>query len=184
MGRSWSRGFCRSGARAFETLGVRQRPVQLPARIAAQAEAELVCGKPARGDEQIAGRRDRDFVVAGGVGFCAGRFPSWMTRFDYRISLTFLSLFFIITVLRIRSNFYKNVTRARVYQKVIFIYLGVAFATLAVAGSDSLYRFSILTVPLAMMFGYYFLAVKKAWWGELLFWTMFGLLITNHLTGN
>lgn len=108
---------------------------------------------------------------------------SWMTRFDYRISLGFLLLFFLLTVIRIRSNFYKNVTRARVYQQVIFIYLGVAMATLAVAGSDALYRFSILTVPLSMMFGYYFLATKKAWWRELVFWAMTALLIANHLAG-
>jgi Family of unknown function (DUF6427) len=108
---------------------------------------------------------------------------SWMTRYDYRISLGFLAVFFLLTVIRIRNNFYKNVTRARVYQQVIFIYLGVAMATLAVAGSDALYRFSILTVPLSMMFGYYLLAVKKAWWGELVFWIMTGLLISNHIAG-
>lgn len=108
---------------------------------------------------------------------------SWMTRFDYRISLGFLLLFFLLTVIRIRSNFYKNVTRARVYQQVIFIYLGVSMATLAVAGSDALYRFSILTVPLSVMFGYYFLATKKAWWRELVFWAMTGLLVANHLAG-
>jgi len=108
---------------------------------------------------------------------------SWMTRYDYRINLGFLLLFFILTVIRIRSNFYKNVTRARAYQQVIFIYLGVSLATLGIAGSDALYRFSILTVPLAMMFGYYFLATKKFWWSELLFWMMAGLLVSNHIAG-
>jgi len=30
------------------------------------------------------------------------------------------------------------------------------------------------------MISYYFLAAKKKWWTELLFWVLFGLVIFNH----
>ncbi len=99
----------------------------------------------------------------------------------YRITLGVVLLVMILTLNRIRQNFYKNVTRIRNFQQVIFIFLGVALLSLIfTAGSVAVYRFSILVIPLSVMISYYFLAAKKKWWTELLFWVLLGLVIFNH----
>jgi hypothetical protein len=100
----------------------------------------------------------------------------------YRITLGLVSLIFILTLIRIRQNFYKNVTRIRNFQQVIFIFLGVALLSLVfTSGSAAVYRFSILVIPLASMISYYFLAAKKKWWTEVLFWALLGLVVFNHV---
>ena len=99
----------------------------------------------------------------------------------YRITLVVISILFVLTMVRIRQNFYKNVTRIRNFQQVVFIFLLVAIASLAFTGSVAVYRFSILAIPLAVMISYYFLSNKKAWWNEVLFWVMVGTLIFNHV---
>ncbi|MDQ3049467.1 MAG: DUF6427 family protein [Bacteroidota bacterium] len=100
----------------------------------------------------------------------------------YRITLGVVSFIFILTFIRIRQNFYKNVTRIRNFQQVIFLFLAVALLSLIfTSGSAAVYRFSILVIPLAVMISYYFLAAKKKWWTELLFWVLFGLVIFNHV---
>lgn len=100
----------------------------------------------------------------------------------YRITIIVVALLFILTILRIRANFYKNVTRVRNFQQVIFIFLLVALFSLAIGGSDLLYRFSILVIPISTMISYYFLATKKAWWAETLFWLLAGTLLLNHIS--
>lgn len=108
--------------------------------------------------------------------------PSGLVLQGYRITLGVVSVIFILTLGRIRQNFYKNVTRIRNFQQVIFIFLGVALLSLIfTSGSAAVYRFSILVIPLAAMISYYFLAAKKKWWTEFLFWTLLGLVIFNHV---
>ena len=100
----------------------------------------------------------------------------------YRITLAVISIVFILTLIRIRQNFYKNVTRIRNFQQVIFIFLGVALLSLIfTAGSVAVYRFAILVIPLSVMISYYFLAAKKKWWTEVLFWILLGLVVFNHV---
>ena len=99
----------------------------------------------------------------------------------YRITLIVISLLFVVTFWRIRQNFYKNATRIRNFQQVIFIFLLVAIGSLAFTGSVAVYRFSILTLPLATMISYYFLSNKKNWWNETLFWMLVGTLVFNHV---
>jgi hypothetical protein len=98
----------------------------------------------------------------------------------YRITLALVSVIFILTLIKVRQNFYKNATRIRNFQQVIFIFLFVALASLAFSGSVAVYRFSILTIPLATMISYYFLATQKAWLTETLFWLLMFTLIFNH----
>jgi len=100
----------------------------------------------------------------------------------YRITLAVISVLFVLTLIRIRQHFYKNVTRIRNFQQVIFILLGVALLSLIfTSGSAAVYRFSILVIPIAVMISYYFLAAKKKWWTELLFWVLLGLVVFNHV---
>ena len=99
----------------------------------------------------------------------------------YSIAMVVVLVILGLTLLRIRQNFYKNVSRIRNFQQVIFMFLIVAIISLAFTGSVAVYRFSILTIPISTLISYYFLAGKKAWWNELLFWTLMSVLVLNHL---
>jgi hypothetical protein len=100
----------------------------------------------------------------------------------YRITLGLVTIIFLLTLLRIRQNFYKNATRIRNFQQVIFIFLGVALLSLLfTSGSADVYRFSILVIPISTMISYYFLAAKKNWWVEVLFWSIIGVMIFNYV---
>jgi hypothetical protein len=52
---------------------------------------------------------------------------------------------------------------------------------LVTSGSGAIYRFAILVIPLATMISYYFLAAKKNWWVEVLFWCIVGVMIFNYV---
>jgi hypothetical protein len=107
--------------------------------------------------------------------------PGGIALRGYRITIGVVALVMMLTLNRIRQNFYKNVTRIRNFQQVIFIYLIVALLSLAFTGSVAVYRFAILTIPISIMISYYFLAGKKAWWNEVLFWLMMATVIVNYI---
>jgi hypothetical protein len=100
----------------------------------------------------------------------------------YRITIGVVAVVMLLTLYRIRQNFYKNATRIRNFQQVIFIYLVVALLSLAFTGSVAVYRFAILTIPISIMISYYFLSGKKAWWNEVLFWLLIGTVVVNYLS--
>ncbi|MBK6640604.1 MAG: hypothetical protein KBH11_04110 [Bacteroidia bacterium] len=100
----------------------------------------------------------------------------------YRITLVVITLITILAIIRIRQNFYKNATRIRNYQQVIFMFMLVALLSLAFAGSVAVYRFSIVTIPLGTMISYYFLAAKKAWISEVIFWLLIATMAVNYVS--
>lgn len=100
----------------------------------------------------------------------------------YRITIAVVSVVMLLTLYRIRQNFFKNATRIRNFQQVIFIYLGVALLSLAFTGSAAVYRFAILTIPISIMISYYFLAGKKAWINEVLFWLLIATVVVNYVS--
>jgi hypothetical protein len=99
----------------------------------------------------------------------------------YRITLVVVGILMGLTLYRISKNFYKNVNRIRNFQQVIFMFLLVALISLAFSGSAAVYRFAILTIPISIMVSYYFLAGKKVWINEALFWVLMATLVLNHL---
>jgi hypothetical protein len=106
--------------------------------------------------------------------------PEGMMLRGYRITIGLVAVIILLSIIRIRQNFYKNSNRVRSYQQVIFLFLMVGLLTLAVTGSASVYRFAIVTIPVSIMVSYYFLSSKKSWWSELVFWVMIATLILNH----
>ena len=101
----------------------------------------------------------------------------------YRITIGVTAVMMLLTLNRIRQNFYKNATRIRNFQQVIFIYLLVALLSLAFTGSVAVYRFALLGIPISIMISYYFLSGKKAWWNEVLFWLLIATVIVNYVGG-
>ena len=99
----------------------------------------------------------------------------------YRITIVVIGILLGLTLFRIRQNFYKNTTRIRNFQQVIFMFLLVALISLAFTGSVAVYRFAILAIPITIMVSYYFLAGKKTWINETIFWVLMATLVLNHL---
>ncbi len=108
--------------------------------------------------------------------------PVGLVLRGYRITIVVVTLVFVLTMIRIRQNFYKNSNRVKSYQQVIFIALLISLASLAVTASASAYRFAILTIPVSIMVSYYFLSAKKSWFSELVFWILIGTLVMNHVS--
>ena len=100
----------------------------------------------------------------------------------YTVTIIVVLFVFLITINKIRVNFYKNATRIRNFQQVIFIFMVVAIITLALTPSYGSYRFSILAIPLAVIISYYFLASKQSWWNEVLFWSLIATLTFNYIS--
>jgi hypothetical protein len=99
----------------------------------------------------------------------------------YRITLVTVGILIVLTLVRIRQNFYKNTSRVRNFQQVVFMFLFTALVSLAFTGSVAVYRFAILTIPISTLVSYYFLAGKKAWLNEVAFWILMAVLVLNHL---
>lgn len=77
-------------------------------------------------------------------------------------------LIFTLSLLKIRSNFYKNVIRTRSYQLVVFGLLLVSITSFLMCKHFLMFHFAILAVPLSIFISYFFLASRNRWWAELL----------------
>jgi hypothetical protein len=86
-----------------------------------------------------------------------------------------------ISVLKLLNNFYKNVIRTRNYQQIFLVLLILTGLSFYAADGITVWKLTFLAVPLSVLTGYYFLAVKKAWLTESLFWILAICIIWNHL---
>jgi hypothetical protein len=57
----------------------------------------------------------------------------------------------------------------------------LAGASVFMGTSISIYHFSMLSIPLSIVLGYFFLATKKAFWVELVFLLLVSALVYNYL---
>ena len=100
---------------------------------------------------------------------------------EYKITTGLIAIIFILSLLKLRSNYFKNVIRIRRYHQVLFIYLVFGVFTLTISTSEEVIRFSILIIPIAFLFAYYFLTLKKLWWSGLLFWSLSLIILFNYI---
>jgi uncharacterized protein DUF6427 len=96
-------------------------------------------------------------------------------------TVSMLVLLTVLSLLKFRANYYKNIIRSRRFHQVLFVYMVVGFASLALTQSEEPSRFIILVIPFAVLFSYYFLTIKKLWWSELLFWVLSSIIIFNYV---
>ncbi|MFI5220602.1 MAG: hypothetical protein ACHQNT_14040, partial [Bacteroidia bacterium] len=102
----------------------------------------------------------------------------------YPFTVLWVAIVLLLSILKLRGNFYKNVAKTRNYQQLIVFFLVVSLLFLIFTPSAALYRFSILTIPLSVIIAYYFLAAKKMWISESLFYILIILIIYNYLSIN
>lgn len=102
----------------------------------------------------------------------------------YPFTVVLVSIVSLLSILKLRGSFYKNVAKTRNYQQIILFFLVVSLLFLIFTPSAALYRFSILAIPLSVVIAYYFLAAKKMWISESLFYIFIILIIYNYLSIN
>ncbi len=98
------------------------------------------------------------------------------------VLLTWIGILFLLSINRLRQNFYKNVIRTRANQQVLVLYFLIAAISSLLLKIIPLYYMTLLAIPLAVFFSYYFLAEKKRpWVSELILWLTIGLVVWNHV---
>ncbi len=99
----------------------------------------------------------------------------------YTFTLILVALVSALSIVRLRANFYKNVSRTRLNQQVILFYFVCAVLTILVSNEELLYRFCILSLPLSIFVAYYLLSGKKIIVAEIVLWLLMGSWAYNYL---
>jgi hypothetical protein len=102
--------------------------------------------------------------------------------FRENIFLVSFGILILFAIWRIQKNFFKNATRIRIYQQVIFMLLGFSGLSLLFENEAGGYQFFMMSLPVSTMISYYFLAGKKPWWNELLLWLLLASIFWTHLS--
>jgi len=97
----------------------------------------------------------------------------------YTTSVIIVCLLLIFSIVRLQSNYYKNVTKSRLIQQLLFILIPVGLLSVLVSRDEQLYRFEILIVPFSVYLGYFFLSTKKQWMAESIFVVLIAAWIYN-----
>lgn len=108
--------------------------------------------------------------------------PGWV-KFPLHIYWLagYLLLLLILALLRLRSHYYKNIVRTRMYQQTVLLLLLFAAGLPYLMEKCRPANFLLLIIPMAIVLAYYFISSKRrSWLYELMVWALLGLIIWNH----
>jgi hypothetical protein len=113
------------------------------------------------------------------------RIAHWKLAFTVETPLLVLfaviGCLLLLSINRLRKNYFKNIIRTRVNQQILVIYFIVAMATCFLLNAIPLFQLTMVAIPLAVFFGYYFLAdSRKPWISEFLLWILIAVIAWNH----
>ncbi len=95
----------------------------------------------------------------------------------------FIGLLVLVSIVKLRSHYYKNIVRTRAYQQSIILLLLFLIGIIFLSGNMMVANFSTLVIPCAVVITYWFVAAKKRlWFYELTLWAFIGLIVWNHLS--
>lgn len=93
----------------------------------------------------------------------------------------YAALILLLSLLKLRGNYYKNIVRTRVYQQTMLVLLLLSLAMAFTAGSDTENGMFILLLPASTFFAYYFVSARRRFWlFETMFWILTGLIVWNQ----
>jgi hypothetical protein len=98
----------------------------------------------------------------------------------YSVTVGIISCLLIVTLWKLRNNFYKNDIKTRNYQQVIIIFIVTALACALATKEDMLYKLTILIIPLSVVVANYFLTIKKNWLAETVFLILLATVFFNY----
>lgn len=94
--------------------------------------------------------------------------------------LLFLGALFILAVLKLQGNFYKNVIKTRGYQQVFISLLVFTALSVLFSNTSHLSNLVLLVVPFSLFISYYFLILQKNFWAETLFFLLIIGIVFAH----
>ena len=98
------------------------------------------------------------------------------------VVLIFIGLLLILSLLKLRANYRKNVIRMRIYQQIFFIFLLVAAVSVFLLRTISLLDFLYILIPVTVFCAYFFVSAKKrVYLYEYALWVLIGLMVWNQL---
>jgi hypothetical protein len=101
--------------------------------------------------------------------------------YEYTFSILIVGILFVLSLFRLQSNYFKNITKARLIQQLFLLLIITGILSILVSREEQLYRFQILAIPLTVYVAYFFLSGKKNWISELVFLVLAGGWIYNYL---
>ena len=99
----------------------------------------------------------------------------------YTFTLLLVAVIGTLSIIRLRANFYKNVSKTRLNQQVIIFYFVCTVLTLLVSNEELLYRFCIVALPLSVFVAYYLVSSKRLIIAELILLLFIGSWVYNYL---
>jgi hypothetical protein len=99
---------------------------------------------------------------------------------NFKVSAFFILILTLLSVLKLRENFYKNNSKTRLFQQVTVIYCFIALLTSLFTPSLPLFRYALVVPGLAVLNGYYMLALRRNWVADSLLILLVTLAILNH----
>ncbi len=93
-----------------------------------------------------------------------------------------LLLLLLLSLFRLRKNYYKNIIRVRGYQQLQFLFFLLGLLSIYLSKELSWIHFGILAIPWALWFSYFLLSQKrKMWMAEGLLWLLIVAIVWNHV---
>lgn len=127
-------------------------------------------------------------------GFCQRVFVSGIKKeldlehffnTSYSPSIIVVGILFLLALLRVQANYFKNVNKTRLIQQLMIMMIPVCLLSVLVAPDESLFRFNSLAIPLALYISYFFISGKKRWISEMLFLLLLlGWVYNYYFAGN
>ena len=94
---------------------------------------------------------------------------------------SFCAMLLLLSLGKLRSNFYKNVIRTRTYQRIMLIFLVISGGTLLFTKGIQPVYLELLAIPLSVFFAYYFVSARKRLrLFEFMLWIFAGLILWNQ----
>lgn len=84
-------------------------------------------------------------------------------------TLVAVGVLLLLSLNKLRVNYFKNVIRTRNFQVVVLFMLVFSILIIIIPYEKSLFRFALTSIPASLFISYYFLASKKVWYYESLF---------------
>jgi hypothetical protein len=95
-------------------------------------------------------------------------------------SVLFVLILLVLSIMRLQGNYYKNVTKARLVQQMLMMFIPFGLLTVIISKNDDLSRYMILVIPFSVYLGYYFLSASKKILAELTFLALLIALGVNY----
>jgi len=93
----------------------------------------------------------------------------------------YIVLLVLLSLVRLRSNFYRNTIKTRSTQEILFVFFILALAGLFFLPAIALYHFTQLAIPFSVFIAYYFISAKKRLWiYEGALWILIAFVVSSY----